>query len=54
VSACGAFQKHAAIPEMQQEIVASSRTPDLPNRRKPAVDDVAEIVMVHRRPAKPS
>jgi hypothetical protein len=54
VSACDAFQKHAAIPEMQQESVASSRTSDLPNRRKPTVDDVAEILMVHRRPAKPS
>jgi hypothetical protein len=53
VSACGAFQRHAAIPEVQQEIMTSNGARDLTNRGTAAVDNLPEIAIVDCRQAKP-
>ena len=53
VSASGASQRHAAIPEMQQEIMSSNRTSHVTNPRKPAIYRIPEMVVVECGRAKP-
>jgi hypothetical protein len=49
VSACGASQEHAAISDVQQEIMASNSASHVTSPGKTAVDDPLEMVVVDCR-----
>jgi hypothetical protein len=53
VSAFGAFQKHAVVAEVQQEIVPSNGTSPATNPGKRVPDVIPEMAVIDCRQAKP-